>query len=479
MSSTTDRIPNLIAHYIAIHYPAALDPFLQAAQIAAPDLSHPPNPDLRTVVEDWSSQQLATSLAMTTIDENNTDVPASDGTWKGWKLKDMMKAGLREGVGLRSTDRGFYGVSAANLLTVGAFHVPRREFDTTSAVYRTSCPLDIVTTSVDKTLKIIDYSSGEVNKALQPHRAAILTFAFHPQNPRYLLTGSMDGTTVLTDLLTYKTLQTFSSNKFVVRVLFSSDGHFMATASYDHHIVIYAATSSALPPPPNEDDLPLDDSDHRSLACEPDLQYTEVHRIQVDANPEAILFHPDSTWLMYTTRSSHQLYYVRLPSESCPPDVEWQIKTKSFNPHPMDTHVSFSVLNMALHPSGRMVACQTGDHRGGAGERILLYGVEPVETERLGCLWTGSDGDDYVLPRMAWVPDGSGIVTTTPNGFLSLIALNGEIRSSVKVHGTSNSGQAISEVVRDCCIIPGEAGGWEVISIGYDRSIRISVIDGY
>lgn len=134
MSSTTDRIPNLIAHYIAIHYPAALDPFLQAAQIAAPDLSHPPNPDLRTVVEDWPSQQLATSLAMTTIDENNTDVPASDGTWKGWKLKDMMKAGLREGVGLRSTDRGFYGVSAANLLTVGAFHVPRREFDTTSAV---------------------------------------------------------------------------------------------------------------------------------------------------------------------------------------------------------------------------------------------------------------------------------------------------------------------------------------------------------
>lgn len=207
-----------------------------------------------------------------------------------------------------------------------------------------------------------------------------------------------------------------------MRVLFSSDGHFMATASYDHHIVIYAATSSALPPPPNEDDLPLDDSDHRSLACEPDLQYTEVHRIQVDANPEAILFHPDSTWLMYTTRSSHQLYYVRFPSESCPPDEEWQIKTKSFNPHPMDTHVSFSVLNMALHPSGRMVACQTGDHRGGAGERILLYGVEPEETERLGCLWTGSDGDDYVLPRMAWVPDGSGIVYVTKQGAISLRA---------------------------------------------------------
>lgn len=55
------------------------------------------------------------------------------------------------------------------------------------------------------------------------------------------------------------------------------------------------------------------------------------------------------------------------------------MKTKSFNPHPMDTHVSFSVLNMALHPSGRMIACQTGDGRGGTGERVLLYGVEPDE----------------------------------------------------------------------------------------------------
>ena len=122
----------------------------------------------------------------------------------------------------------------------------------------------------------------------------------------------------------------------------------------------------------------------------------------MDSNPEAIVFHPDSTWLMYTVRASHLLHYVRLGT--------WEVRTKSFNPHPMDTHVSFAVLNLALHPSGRIVACQTGDHRGGAGERVLLYGVEPDETERLGCLWTGSEGDDFVLPRMAWLPDGSGLM---------------------------------------------------------------------
>jgi len=175
----------------------------------------------------------------------------------------------------------------------------------------------------------------------------------------------------------------------------------MATASYDHHIVIYSSPS-ALPPEPSEDDIPLDETDDPKLACEPDLRFTEVRRIKVESNPEAILFHPESTWLMYTIRSAHLLYYVKLDT--------WEIQTKSFNPHPMDTHVSFSILNLALHPSLRMLACQTGDHRGGAGERILLYGVEPDETERLGCLWTGSEGDDFVLPRMAWLPDGSGLM---------------------------------------------------------------------
>lgn len=76
----------------------------------------------------------------------------------------------------------------------------------------------------------------------------------------------------------------------------------------------------------------------------------------------------------------------------------------------MDTHVSFSVLNMSLHPSGKIIAFQTGDNRGSSGERILFYGTEADETDRLGCIWTGSEGDDFVLPRMDWLPDGSGLV---------------------------------------------------------------------
>lgn len=35
---------------------------------------------------------------------------------------------------------------------------------------------------------------NQVDQILEPHKAAVLAFAFHPLNPRYLLTASMDGT---------------------------------------------------------------------------------------------------------------------------------------------------------------------------------------------------------------------------------------------------------------------------------------------
>ncbi|WVQ94844.1 hypothetical protein IAU59_001927 [Kwoniella sp. CBS 9459] len=489
----SDPLQSLVAHYLSTNYPSVLPSFLEASHLPPPDPSKPPAPDLRTLVEDYLSNQLVNDLNAATLNQESDvdmdDEPSKDGSWRGWTPKDMMKVTMDPDVKLEGVRRSIEGVSAMNLLTVGEAKVPKRVFDTSTASYVASYPSSIITTSVDKTLKIIDYNTGEVDRILEPHKAAILSFAIHPLNPRYLLTGSMDGTTVLTDLITNEPLQTFRSQKFVVRVTFSPDGRYMATASYDHHIVLYSAVGSAVPEPSSDDEddeVPLDETDDSLLASDATLRYEEVHRIKVDANPESIVFHPQSTYLLYTIRSSHLLYYLSLDHQR-----RWETMTKSFNPHPMDNHVSFSVLNMALHPSGKIIACQTGDHRGNAGERILLYGVEPEETERLGVLWTGCEGDDFVLPRMAWLPDGSGIVTTTPNGYLNLLTLAGETRSSVKIHGASHLGQASSEVVRDCVVVPvpvtpnpisdgfedrasvtGRA--WEVVSVGYDRQVRIS-----
>lgn len=191
-----------------------------------------------------------------------------------------------------------------------------------------------------------------------------------------------------------------------------------------------------------EDDLELlDPTDDEKLAGEPGLRYRKIKSLELETNPEGLVF--TATHLLYTTRSSHLLNFLSLPtststSASTPPSTltstsgegEWKTKTKSFNPSPLDTHVSFSVLYLALHPEGKLVACMTGDPATtGAGERVLIYstdvqedgnddlllgsGVKAIgraEGERLACLWTGEVGDEYVLPRMTWLPDGSGIM---------------------------------------------------------------------
>lgn len=264
------------------------------------------------------------------------------------------------------------------------------------------------------------------------------------------------------------------------------------------------------------------DSDDPELAGEPTLRYTLRHTINLDQNPETLVFTPDGRYIMYTTRASCLLYYVCLPPPSNATDnvpSNFEVTTKSFNPHPLDSHISFSVLNILPDPSGRLLACQTGDHAGGTGERVLLYDISPPlvdtpalatlptpleqaeaglttlalrtrstpqeveENPRLSVIWTGEDGDPYVLPRLAWLPDSSGIITTTTAGELVLHSLQGKTITRLKVHGVSDDdvgagagGAGTSAVVRDLCVVgdKDDVESWRVVSVGYDATVRIS-----
>ena len=174
-----------------------------------------------------------------------------------------------------------------------------------------------------------------------------------------------------------------------------------------------------------EDELEvLDSGDKEELAGDPTLRYdARAWTMELEGNPEAMVW--TDKYLIYTVRGSCLLYFLEVPS-SDQTSGEWNTKIKSFNPSPLDMHVSFSVLYLALNPEGTMVACITGDPATtGGGERILIYSTEikedntagrsgsgggAEEGERLACLWTGEVGDEYVLPRMTWLPDGSGIM---------------------------------------------------------------------
>lgn len=352
-------------------------------------------PDLRTIVEEWQSAMLASQLAQTSI---STEKPTQT------SLDELMTVPLADAARLTDVRKTLSTVSASNLLGVSyVAQAPKRAFDTATASYRSWHVPRLFVTGVDRTLKTVDLETGDVDQLFQPHKAAILSFEQHPTRRRYILTSSMDASAALTDMITGQEVQRFTHAKFVVRCGFSPDGKWMATASYDRTIVLYEEESAPLV---GADDA-IDDEDDPELASEPQIRYRVRHTINLRSNPECVVFHPSGSHLIYTRRSSHLLYYVALTDG-------FAMSTKSFNPHPLDDHVSFSVLNLAIHPAGRIIACQTGDHAGHGGERILLYDVDPVEmggrAERLACLWTGEAGDDYVLPRMAWLPDGSGIV---------------------------------------------------------------------
>jgi len=129
--SAASHLPKLVAHYLATDYPSVLPHFLEAARVPSPDLSSPPSPDLRTLLQDYLSYRVAEDLKHVAIEER--EEPAQDGSWRGWGLQDLMRVEMKPEVKLEGAKRSIEGVSASNLLTVQAQRVPKREFDLGSA----------------------------------------------------------------------------------------------------------------------------------------------------------------------------------------------------------------------------------------------------------------------------------------------------------------------------------------------------------
>lgn len=123
-----DHIQVLIAHYLAASYPSALPSFLEATGIPPPDPARPPNPDLRTLAQDYLSSQLAKETQTVQLEDK-----ATDGSWRHWKGRDVAALQLHESTQLRKVIRTVDGISAANLLTCCVARIPRRTFDTANA----------------------------------------------------------------------------------------------------------------------------------------------------------------------------------------------------------------------------------------------------------------------------------------------------------------------------------------------------------
>lgn len=126
----------------------------------------------------------------------------------------------------------------------------------------------------------------------------------------------------------------------VVRSVWSDDGLWFSTLSYDKTICLYEVV-------PELRETSGFDVDTDDFAPKPTFSYHLRWRKSVPTNPEACTFLPGSTHFVYSRRDDNHLTYVTLPAHSSEQDVAYmgeEFETSSINLNEnLDAHISFSM----------------------------------------------------------------------------------------------------------------------------------------
>ena len=281
----------------------------------------------------------------------------------------------------------------------------------------------------------------------------------------------------------------FLRSQYIVKVAWSPDGRHIATIGYDKLLHVYSVSLSG----------PSDSSDS------PTISLTLSHTLHPRTNPEAAIFLPSSSHLVWTARDDHLLHYLSLPSPSSnspTPTSSFEMTEYNLNPN-KDSFTSFSILSLSLHPTLPLLSLQTST----SSARIFLYPFH--SSVRLRTIHTGASQSDYFNPRHSFVPrSGEAVVVNSEDGIVRLCDLsgNGQERLKKGCHGIAaplgdDEGEEEEEVgglgdevkserakarrerdrgssvVRDVEVveIDGEEGGWAILSAGFDKTVRMII----
>ncbi|GAA5863263.1 hypothetical protein JCM3774_000833 [Rhodotorula dairenensis] len=413
---------------------------------------------------------------------------------------------------------------ASNVLCVQSASVPRREWDTQQlrfVVHHLAC---LLTTAVDRTLKVYRSDSFELLESFSLPSPA-LSIAQHPSpsQARFIACATMEGSLSVIDVVSREVVARVKDhNKYIVKVAFSPDGNYLATLGYDRLINIYRfalAPHPADPPARNDDDAEDEEPEDPLSTC-PEVTLELVHAIPTRTNPEAAVWlpmpagpDPAEAWLVWTAREDNLLHYVEAPPRSEMTSLEearqqkWDTEEWNLNENG-DSFISFSILSISLHPTLPILSLQTST----ASARLLLYPFHSAT--RLLTLHTSASQSDYFNPRHAWLPSGAGVVVNSEDGVVRLVDLQGRVRLSRGAHGVAapdeelehliaEEGQDLSverrrelkserarlrreadrgsSVVRDVeVLLPTEddkgivgTTGWRVVSCGFDKTVKV------
>ncbi|KAI5808778.1 WD40-repeat-containing domain protein [Peziza echinospora] len=304
-------------------------------------------------------------------------------------------------------------------------------------------------------------------KTLPPlHTSPTLT-TYPLRNGKYLLTGSMDGTTYLhkTANPEYKRLWSAAKHeKFVVKVIVSRDERWIVTASYDKRVNIYYVNTLPAGGSDDEEEEGEDEGAEeqgegtQADNCkeeeeEGDIDITLVHTIELQSTPEGMCFvphtpppipqptlatdslsapprqpqrpqpqpHPQPQTLILARRDSTLLTYYTLtppsptssPTSTSPTSPTITLShTYTLTPESSHSSISFTPMALSPHPKNpRHLAILTDTV---PIMKFLL--METYTGKILVECFTGAAQSPYSTAALSWRPDGTGVWVNSDDG---------------------------------------------------------------
>ena len=121
----------------------------------------------------------------------------------------------------------------------------------------------------------------------------------------------MEGSLSLIDLVTRTVLKIQPHSKYIVKVVWSKNGRFVATAGYDKLVQVFEVVAGE---GEQEANALIDGEEEDELASTATIKLIEREKILTRTNPEGLAFIPTGS-LVYSCREDHMLHYVSMPGD--------------------------------------------------------------------------------------------------------------------------------------------------------------------
>jgi len=174
----------------------------------------------------------------------------------------------------------------------------------------------------------------------------------------------------------------------------------------------------------------------------------KLHTLVLPSNPESLCFCPDGKELIVYCRGEPFRRHI----DCSRPDAETRI---SLNANDWDTHCSFAVLDMAVSPDGKYLACATD------ANKHIIYPLHSNEHVRV---LVGHTADEYANARIAWLGDASVVSNSQKDpGLYQWDIGSGKILKRVeRAHGKAVRDLAVADGTLATCSFDKAAKLWSL-----------------